>query len=285
NGAKFDLTLVGVPETLISQTSLVIKSSADMNNKLASFPSLRQADGRPLPQGEYRIYITEADANSQPQLVESVLSTLPSRSEMLPTESEVQGPRRLFLQKTYFLGGERDESYSKRLKDFHDRLRSRSQEELVELGDILQKLTSQLSATIDEYKKQFGGKPSKNAEKKWNEFHEKWTGSQTQLEQGFSGWAESINRKEFFHWGLYQLIRTVSEKISQLHVQQHSGVLIRPNDVQEFQTQLAEKQKAAQESLSSLESKITESRQLNESGEGMPRRLNFSESAPTEDNS
>ena len=265
NGAKFDLILVGVPETLLSQTSLVIKASTELQNRLASVLSLRQPDGRPLTPGEYRLYVTESEASSQLQSVASVISNLPDASVPFPAESEIQGTRKLFLQKTYFLGGEKDDTYSKRLKDFHDRLRARSQEELTEVGTLLQKLSAQLSATADEHKKLFGGKPIKNADKRWNEFHEKWTGIQTQLEQGFSGWAEAISRKEFYHWGLYQLIRSASEKISQLHVQQHSGVLIRPSDLQEFQKQLAEKLKGAQDALGGLETKLSESRKLNES--------------------
>ncbi len=278
DGTRIDLILVGRPETLLSQTSLVLKATGEISSRLVSFDDLRQPDGRPLAQGQYEVIASESEAGSQLPEVEAVLGALPLVKSDFPAESGVQGERRLFIRKTYFVGGEKDENYAKRLKDFHDRLRTRSNEELSELSQIVQTLTLQLSATMEEHQKVFsasGAKAVKTAEKQWNEFHDKWTGVQTRLESGFAGWAEALSKQEFYHWGLYVLVRNLSEKISQLHVQQHSGVLIRPTDLKEYQTQLQEKEKLGRQALLELDTKLTESKKLNEGIEGMPKRLSF----------
>jgi hypothetical protein len=281
NGTKLDLVLIGTPETLLSQTSLELKATTEIVNRLATFEGLRQLDGRPIAQGEYRVFVMESDSGSQLPEVEAALNELPDSRESIPSDAAISGKRKLFLQKTYFLAGEKDETYSKRVKDFHDRLRTRSADELKELAGIVQTLTLQLTSTIEEHAKISSGKISKSAEKNWNEFHDKWTGQQTQLDTSFAGWAESLAQKEFYHWGLYQMVKQLSERVSQLHVQQHSGVLIRPTDEKEFQAQLNERQKAAREALTELDRKLTESRKLNEGVEGMPKRLKFEEeSAP-----
>jgi hypothetical protein len=277
NGTKLDLVLIGTPELLLSQTSLELKATTEVIHRLATFEGLRQVDGRPIAQGEYRVFVMESEAGSQPPAVEAFLAELPDSQEAIPSDLGISAKHKLFVQKTYFLAGEKDDTYSKRLKDFHERLRTRSSEELKELAGVVQTLMLQLTGTIEEHSKIATGKPAKGAEKRWNEFHEKWTGQQTRLDTNFAGWAEALTRKEFFHWGLYQMVKQLSEKVSQLHVQQHSGVLIRPTDEKEFQAQLTEKQKAAREALTELDRKLTESRKLNEGVEGMPKRLKFEE--------
>ncbi len=281
NGTKLDLVLIGTPETLLSQTSLELKATTEVVNRLATFEGLRQLDGRPIAQGDYRVFVMESDSGAQLPEVEAALNELPDSGENIPSEVAISGRRKLFIQKTYFLAGEKDDTYSKRLKDFHERLRTRSADELKELAGIVQTLTLQLTSTIEEHAKISNGKMSKaaekNAEKNWNEFHDKWTGQQTQLDTNFAGWAEALAQKEFYHWGLYQMVKQLSERVSQLHVQQHSGVLIRPTDEKEFQAQLNERQKAAREALTELDRKLNESRKLNEGVDGMPKRLKFDE--------
>ncbi|MEN9724149.1 MAG: domain 2 [Pseudomonadota bacterium] len=284
SGTKIELVLAGVEETLLSPAIAPIRATAELQNRLVEFTAVRQADGRALPQGRYRVLI--ASAIDQPPQIAQVLSALPEVQQPVQqpvsatsnaTSSEpalVTGSRKLWIEKTLFLGGTEDATYQSRLKEAQERMRARSQEELKELSQLGETLSQQLTSSNEAFDKHLSGKEKKKSEKRWNEFHERWTVAQSKLDSTFAGWAETLSRKEFFHSSLYTGVQAVAEKIAQVHVQQHSFIASPTEDRSASTQELAKQVQVAKAGLSALQSKLQEVVTANASRtEGIPQRV------------
>jgi hypothetical protein len=96
---------------------------------------------------------------------------------------------------------------------------------------------------------------------------------QSQLEEAFSKFNEALGRDEYFHAFLFQQTRTAGDQVSQLHAAQHTLMTNRPKDMAAADTEILPKQKAAQESIELLKSKLEETEKLVPTANGMPLRL------------
>jgi len=272
-GTSLDITVVGVPDSLLSQTHSITASQGVVDQFIARFESVRQKDGRPLVQGQYFVVITESEASKQSPEASAALSALPNSTLLPPADSGIVGPKKLVLVKSYFLGGAKDDTYSQRLKEFHEKLTTKSKSEISDLKQYWVTLESQLKETSKEYENAKSSKNAKQAAKLWNTFHEKWRRMQSQLEEAFSKFNEALGRDEYFHAFLFQQTRTAGDQVSQLHAAQHTLMTNRPKDMAAADIEILPKQKAAQESIELLKSKLEETEKLAPTANGMPLRL------------
>ncbi len=272
-GTSLDITVVGVPDSLLSQTQSITSSQGVVDQFIARFESVRQKDGRPLVQGQYFVVVTESEASKQSPEASAALSALPNSTLLPPADSGILGQKKLVLVKSYFLGGAKDDTYSQRLKEFHEKLTAKSKGELSDLKQYWVTLDSQLKETLKEYEKAKSNKNAKQAAKLWNAFHEKWRRMQSQLEEAFSKFNEALSRDEYFHSFLFQQTRTTGDQVSQLHAAQHTLMTNRPKDMAAADADILPKQKAAQESIELLKSKLEETEKLVPTANGMPLRL------------
>lgn len=273
NGTSLDITVVGVPDSLLSQTHSITASQGVVDQFVARVESVRQKDGRPLVQGQYFVVVTESDSAKQSPEASAALESLPNSTLLPPADSGITGPKKLVLVKSYFLGGTKDDTYSQRLKEFHEKLTAKSKDELSILKQYRDTLEIQLKDSSKEYEKAKSNKNAKLAAKAWNSFHEKWRRMQSQLEEAFSKFNEALARDEFFHSQLFQQTRTAGDQVSQLHAAQHALMTNRPKDMAAADAEIAPKQKAAQESMDLLKSKLEETEKLTPTSNGMPQRL------------
>jgi hypothetical protein len=277
DGTVLDVRVIGVPDTLLSQTHLTLATEATVKDFVARVLSLRQTDGRPLAQGQYQIVVTEAPAAQQPPEAAQALASLPDSKVLAPTQSGIWGPRKLMQIKSYFLGGSKDDTYLQRLREFHDRLAARSTEELREIRQFLTTLEGQLKDTNREYAKAIASKNAKASSKAWNAFHEKWRRMQSQLEAAFSKWNDTLSRNEFFHGQLYSTTRLLGDHVSQLHAAQHALATNRSSALatEGANAELQDKDKAANSGVLELREKLEKSEKLLRTDGGMPQRLEY----------
>jgi hypothetical protein len=264
DGVSLDLTLVGVPDSLLSQTSLTATAHASIDQWVARFDSIRQADGRPMVQGQYLVVVTESEAARQTPEAAAALAVLPDSKLLPPAQSGITGVKKVVATRSYFLGGPQDDTYAQRLKEFHDRLMTKSTDELREIRQLLMTLESQLKDTVREFSRLKSTKNAKLAARNWAAFHDRWRRMQTQLEEAFGKWNDALMKGEYFHSMLYETTRSSGDLVSQLHAAQQSGA---------SQADVAPKQTAAEEQLARLRSQLDESEKLKPTENGMPLRL------------
>ncbi len=272
-GTALDLHVIGISDTLLSQVSLVATAQGTVEQFVARFEGVRQADGRPLVQGQYMVMITEAEESRQSPESRAILASLPE-SKVLPIAgSGVTGARKVVFTKSYFLGGPKDDTYAQRLKEFHEKLSAKSIDELREIKQFIDTLDLQLQNSNKEYDKAHANKNAKAAAKGWNGFHEKWNRMQSDLEKAFSSWTEALTRGDFYHSVLYQATRSAGEQVALLHTAQHAATTNRPKDTAASSAEIDQKKAAALEALQNAKARHEETLKLPASTTGMPQRL------------
>jgi hypothetical protein len=107
---------------------------------------------------------------------------------------------------------------------------------------------------------------------------------QSQLEEAFAKWNDSLARNEFFHSELYAATRTLGDHVGQLHAGQHALATNRTTakPAEDATTAVQAKAKMAQESVATLRSKLEESEKLPRTEGGMPQRLAAQPAQPAE---
>lgn len=266
-GAQFEVYLIGTPDTLLSQISFGTQVSATLSKKLAKTAIIRFPDGRPIPRGEYVVYVVAAEA--QPPEVRNFLGTI--QLELVKPPSELPKNARILVYKTYFLGGARDSVYASRLKEFHNKLREKTMGELVEVKQFMLTLENQLDSTIAKFVALRKGKASPKQGAAWQEFHNEWMKLQGNLDQAFLRWHPDSIQKDFFYWTLYQQVQKVGQAVEKVHGFQHSffsGV----QDPKSFEIQLGEATSSARSVVTLLKTRIEQAEKLPLTPNGMPRR-------------
>jgi len=257
NGTVLNIEVTGVPETLLSQTALTAKTQASIDQMLAKSEPLRQADARPLVLGQYTVMVSAAEDAKQSPEARAALAQLPEG--------------RLNVKKTYFLGGKKDNAYAERLKEYHDRLRTKSTDELRDIRQYLSTLEFQLKASNRDFDQASANKNPKAAAKFWNGTHGKWTQLQTQLESAFSKWTEGLTRAEYFHAALYEMTRNLGDSVSQLHTAQHAILTNRAGN-KPAEALDPQRRKTAEDALNELKTRLELVEKMPPTENGMPQR-------------
>jgi len=208
------------------------------------------------------VTVTQTDDARQSPEARAALAALPEGSK-------------INYKKSFFLGGKKDDAYALRLKEFHDRLRIKSTDELREIRQYFSTIELQLNTSNRDYDQAHGNKNAKAGAKFWNQVHGKWTKLQSQLEAGFSKWAEPLGRKEYYQAALYELTRTLGDQVSQLHTAQHAMMTNKAKDSTAAETALAElaqRRTAANDTLTQLRGELERIEKLPPTANGMPQR-------------
>ncbi len=212
-GARFEIYIEGVAHRILNTLSYSGKLAVTTNRRLAKSQPLRYADGKPIPRGEYMVYVMEAPTG-QPDLVYKELLQLAPIARKLPFHLPQE--RRLVYSKQIFFGS-KDATYQQRLKEFHDGLVAKAKAELMELDQGLATLESQALVSISAYdrlKRQPIGPRQKQA---WNEINQTWRPIQTQIIQRYAGFSADQVKENYFHWNLVTEFIVVEKILSDLH--------------------------------------------------------------------
>lgn len=213
DGARFEIYVEGVPHRLLNTLSYSGKLDVTTGKRLAKSLPLRYPDGKPIPRGEYMVYVMEAPIG-QPDLVYKELLPLAPVQRNLP--NQLPQDRRLVFSKKIFFGA-KDSTYEARLKEFHDGLITRAKNEAADLSMASVTLESQalvLVSTYDRLKKQPIGPKQKQV---WNAMNSTWTPVEGQLVQKYSGMSPEQIKEGFFHHNLVSEFLAVERILSELH--------------------------------------------------------------------
>lgn len=267
--ARFEIRLVGVSDTLLNVTDFNQTSVVTLKDHLATTEVFHYPDGRPLPMGQYTVYLFESD--QQPTEIGQPLSSAPLSDIQLPADLP-QG-RKIVMIKSYFLGGVKDSSYAERLKKYHGELQKRARDELLELQNFAAVLINQYNQTNDRFYQLTDKKPKTPfTTQKWNTFHTEWTRLGDHLVQEFQKWTPEIINSRFYR-EIYQLTKDSGVSLYNYHAKHHQ-YFIEKIDLQTFNPELESVKNQAFEKLRVLKDRINSAKQLiqNPTPSGMPRR-------------
>jgi hypothetical protein len=217
DGARFELYVEGVPQTLLSTLNFSGRLDVVTAKHLAKSQPLRYPDGKPIPRGEYTVYVMEAPTG-QPDLVYKELLQLQSLPRNLP--AHLPQSRRIVYSKRIFFGardGAKDATYQQRLKEFHDGLVAKAKTELTDVSQALATLESQAvtsNATYDRMKAQKIGPAQKQS---WAQMNQTWRPVEEQIVAKYAGLTPERAKADYFHSNLVLELVAVEKILSELH--------------------------------------------------------------------
>ncbi|MGK5081978.1 DUF4339 domain-containing protein [Bdellovibrionota bacterium FG-1] len=271
DGTLIDVWVEGIPDTLLNQPSLSTKVQATITKKLGKTAAVRAADGKPLPRGEYIIYITEAA--QQPPSTQAVLSKLPPVIAKVP--ANLPKGLKILVSKAVFLGGSKDGIYLSRLKEYHDKLHAKATTELTEIKQFATTLEGQLANDVEKFAQwragSKNGRISPAARKGWGGFTHQWIELQTQLKASYEKWTPQILQTEYFYGELYDLTRQAALAVEAVHAL-HDTFFSGKADLRALDIQLGTTVSGAQTALSVLKNKLETNEKLAPTPNGMPRK-------------
>lgn len=267
DGAAVEVYVEGVSETLLNQLSFGTSTRVTVQRKLGRSQPVRMANGQAIPRGQYEIYAVESEAQNEEikaalagfqPITAKVPATLPKGFKALGTRS-------------YFLGGKKDETYTARLREFHEKLKEKAVAELAELKQFATLLETQLNATTGKFGGLFKGKLSPAKKKAWAEFHKGWEGFSGQMNASVAKWTPVALDSDFFYGTLYALLKHTHSAIEQVHSMQNE-YLAKPGDAGAFEIQIGQTTAVAASELANLKARIDQAEKIPPSPNGMPRR-------------
>ena len=276
DGAQLDVFIVGIPETLLNQLSFVGQSQAVITKKLGKSSPVRFSDGKLVPRGEYMVYAMESE--TQPPQVKPVVGSVAGFADSLKLVKDAPGAalprgRKLVIAKTYFLGGNRDNVYAARLKEFHDKLQARAKGELAEARQFSGTLESRLQMSVAKFAELRKGSRVTPAQKKaWTAFHKQWSDMSAQLDQTFQKWTPESLEKDYFYGILFQLTQQAGAAIERAHGFHDQYFTTKVPSASAFDIQVGEAVSQAQGAVNALKAKIDQAENLPPTQNGMPRK-------------
>lgn len=270
DGAKFQVRIIGVPQTLLNQMAFETKVNLTVEKKLAQSQPIKTPDGKTIPRGEYTVVVLSGE--NQPPQLKALFGSVQPPATPPPAHLPADFPKdaRILLFKTYFLGGQRDATYASRLKDYHEKLRTKANLELGDLKQFAVTLETQLASTYGKFA-QFSKTGPVKQRRAWEAFHNDWSKLQNQLHDIFQKWNPETLQNDFFYPTLFALVQTTSQSVERIHSFQHhyfSG----GSDLKSIQIQLGEAGSSAQSAISLLKSKIDQAEKIPPTQNGMPQR-------------
>jgi len=267
DGTKFNVIVEGVSDTLLNHLVFNQSVEATLAKRFAKTAMVRFPDNRPLPRGEYNVYLIESE--NQPDATKGILANAQPSGIKIPPY--LPKGSRIIAKKTYFLGGTKDSTYLSRLKEYHDKLRTRATAELAELKQFSGTLESQLNASITNFSKLRKGRIIKQQQLAWGKFNTKWSQLDSQMNESFQQWTQEILSTQYFYGMIYSLLQQASQAVAQMHGLHHAyftGAV----DKTSFDIQLGQAVSQAQTAVTTVKAKIEQAETLAPTANGMPRR-------------
>lgn len=270
DGTQLDVTVLGIPDTLVASTFVLIKKAALLNKKTAIVSKLTTTEGLPLPRGEYFVFLTESAMETQPDGVRSLLTSMPPVTAKMP--EFIEGQKKIFFAKKLFLGGLRDQVYQERLKAYHDKMVEKANAEVAEIKQYTSSLISQFNLTNNQYNELKKQKNPKNKKKLWDPFHKKWEEFAAQMLQVFQNWSPAVLGKDYIHGKLYLLLQQSAMKVIRVHQLQNQATS-QGKITPEADGAIASAVNEAQAELKTLQEKIEIIEKSPTTPGGVPQRL------------
>ena len=252
DGTQLDVKIEGISDTLLNQLKFQTQYRVTTLKKLGKTEAVRAVDGKLIPRGEYTVSVIDHDG--QPGQV-------------------------VLVQKKYFLGGPRDETYLARLKDYHNKVKEKASTELAEIKQFTDVLDSQLTSSVTTFTKLGKGTPSKKSLKAWHDFHEKWNKLESQVSGTFKKLTPESLASDYFYGPLYLMTQQASQDIDRLHDVQDAFFKTK-TDPQVFAGQLSEASTQAYDSVSALKNRVTDTEKQPVSADGVPMQISPSVQKP-----
>jgi len=269
DGVVYDVYIEGISSTLLNHLQFQSRVATAIEKNWGLTREVRGPNGGTVPQGEYVVYVMEAESQS-PQVAE-LMATLPATTAKLPEELP-QG-RKLVAKKIYFLGGQKDDTYQARLQEFHQRLKDKAASELKEVQEFSTTLETQFTQTRTLFTSLSAPKPAAAQIQKWDQFHKGWVQLDSQLAGTFEAWTPERIQNDFFYGPLYSELMDLSRAVRAVHEFQNRYFVDKNADRKALRIQMGEASSQADTLLGQLKLRI---QQLNEAvvdTSGLPRRL------------
>lgn len=196
--AQLVLSIEGIPGTLIGRVHSSAKANVAIRGGIGKSLVFRNEDGTPQPKGEYnvKVYCTTCGLDL------------------------AKGP---LAERRFFIGGERDADYERRIATYRQQIKRQAQDELNEIKQWLGTLETLFQSSVDEFKVSDGSGKRRVATRSrellssWREFHQKWLAMDEQMEAAFSRWTPEALAAGTYHGSLFLSLKDQSVKIRALH--------------------------------------------------------------------
>ena len=267
---KFDFYLIGNNETLLNKLQLNTQTTATLHFGFGKTEVVSSDGGQPLPKGEYQVYVTEA--NDQDESIKSLIASYPPNRANVPLPVQIPNGSHFLYTKTFFLGGERDQTYLTRLKAFHDKVKQNADKEMTELKQYSDTLFSQFSTFTGDFNKIYNAKKATPVMKlNWKKNSETWLQINNQLEQTIQTWTKETLQNEFFYGKAYELVKSSYESMKKLFTME-SAYIEKPEDKNTFEIQHGKALSEVREANDLLKAKIDLIFNAPKSPSGLPTR-------------
>ncbi len=203
----------GVRGTLLNHFGFTRTLEVKLKNKTAATEPLKFVDGRPIPQGQYIVYVF--DGPRQLAGVNAEISNLPRSKFKLP--KGIPGGNKTVSSEILFLGGAKDKDYVSRLRKFHQRIRKKARNEIGQLKQFAVTVTSQFQSTNFQFIKISRIRSEKTKNNRWNKFSYKWLSFYRHLTLNFKNWTNDRLTNDYFYSDLHRDLRFLALNLGSLH--------------------------------------------------------------------
>ncbi|MCB0389706.1 MAG: DUF4339 domain-containing protein [Bdellovibrionales bacterium] len=223
-GETLLLKLTGIPETLIGAHTVNFQIKKQLTDNIIKVEELFLTNGKPLPQGEYKIDVS------------CISCTFDKKN--------------IFSNQMFNGVSPQDVNYLSQLNVYHAELRESANTELIELTQIIEALESQLKSAITNYRKLYGYR--------WTQYSKEWMGLQKPIMDAF----QELDNPEFFNKlyynQLYMNMREIGQRLVELNQYQNSED--KKNDViKDYYKAIEEKISSTRKKLDHMKSQFINS--------------------------
>ena len=229
-GTALGIYIKGVSGTLLNHFGFTRQLQVQVENSLAVTAPIRFEDGKPIPQGQYFVYIY--DLPNQSDTVLKTLTGLEPPQEQVP--GTIVGGSYIVRSETVFLGGEKDKTYLSRLRLFHKKIKNKALNELSQLKQFIITIQSQFQSSSFQFNKLSKLRSDKDKIQRWNKFSQKWLGFYEHMNVNFKDWTEEKLTNEFFYSDLHRQLKQLSSDLGVLQ-RKYSEWVIETNPQERIQ--------------------------------------------------
>lgn len=266
DNTKFDILLQGLRGTLLNYVEFEARSQVTISGKVGVTQPIKNADGSPIPRGQFMVYVYESEVQD-PAIQQKFVSWNPSTIKVPNLGARTP---KVVEMKSYFLGGTKDENYHSRLNAYHSKLREKSKTEIVELKQFSETLISQYKSTFNQFVQLREGQKTPSKIQVWTKFHNDWIRFNDHMVGEFQKWTPEVLKEQVFYSEMYQMTKQAGFALNELHKIQDEYFKQSKPDPAAFNTQLTTAVNEARNLILTLKDKIDQAEKLKTSETGMP---------------
>lgn len=268
---KFDVYLIGNSETLLNKLQYSNQGTLVTNKGFGKSEVFLSEAGQLIPRGDYQVFVTES--SDQDESVRTLLAQYQDTRLKTKTPTQVPANSHFLAVKTYFIGGEKDETYLTRLKSFHEKIKQNSERESLELKQYNDTLSFQFKTMTAEFTKILSSrKASPTAVAIWKRDALAWQQISAQLDQTIQTWSKETLENEFFYGKVYEYVKGAYDSMKALFTLENAYVTAIPQDRAAFDIQHGKALSETHQAIELLQTKIDFIANSPKSPSGLPTR-------------